>query len=111
MNALRLMIADNSTKEVEEEVLETTVQNVTIENDFSNMTSLNGTTSGTDDNRLLYSTNLGNHRSKVNEKNPIEEILSSTEMLILIFVILGLVFAAAIATRIWYDKNKTPYGV
>ena len=53
MNALRLMIADNSTKEVEEEVLETTVQNVTIENDFSNMTSLNGTTSGTDDNRFL----------------------------------------------------------
>ena len=49
--------------------------------------------------------NLGNHRSKVNEKNPIEEILSSTEMLILIFVILGLVFAAAIATRIWYDQN------
>ena len=47
MNGLRLMIADNSTKEVE--VIETeTVQNVTIENDFSNVTILNGTTSGTD---------------------------------------------------------------
>ena len=47
MNGLRLMIADNSTKEVE--VIETeTVQNVTIENDFSNVTLLNGTTSGTD---------------------------------------------------------------
>ena len=38
---------------------------------------------------------------KATEKNMIEEILSSTEMLILIFVFLGLVFAAAIATRIW----------
>ena len=34
-------------------------------------------------------------------KNYIEEILSSTEMLIIIFVLLAVVFAAAIATRIW----------
>ena len=35
-------------------------------------------------------------------KTMIEEILSSTEMLVIIFVLLGLVFAAAAATRIWY---------
>ena len=53
MNGLRMMIVDNSTKEVE--VLETeTVQNVTIENDFSNISLLDGTTSGIDDLEAIF---------------------------------------------------------
>jgi len=81
------------------------ISNVT---DVGNFTSSAGNVTNISDKNVTEAINITDigYVKNMKGKNYIEEILSSTEMLIIIFVLLAVVFAAAIATRIWNRWRK-----